>query len=80
MEIRTGFPIIRFYFSFYIFSIVYRVAAKFYFDDIADVFQISLYFSDNFSSFIKKDIDLGLSKSLLYALIFGRSMHKGLII
>ena len=42
-------------------------------------FQISLYFSNNFSSFIKKDVYLVLSKSLLYALNFGRNMNKGLI-
>ena len=37
-------------------------------------------FFKNFSSFIKKDIHLVLSKSFLYALIFGKNMHKGLII
>ena len=42
-------------------------------------FQISLYFSDNFSSFIKKDVYLVLLKSHLYALIYGRNMHKGLL-
>ena len=41
--------------------------------------QISLYISNNSSSFIKKDIDLVTSKSLLYALIFGRKIHKGLL-
>ena len=34
--------------------------------------------SNNFSSFIKKSIHLVLSKSLLYALIFGRNKHKDL--
>ena len=33
----------------------------------------------NFSFFIKRDVHLVLSKSLLYELIFGRDIHKGLI-
>ena len=41
-------------------------------------FQISLYFFNSFSSFIKKDGHLVLSKSLLYELIFGRNTHKDL--
>ena len=41
--------------------------------------QISLYFSNNSSSFIKKDINSVSSKSFLYAVYFGRKMHKGLI-
>ena len=41
-------------------------------------FQISLYFSNNFSSFIKKD-KKSFIKSLLYALIFERNMHRCLI-
>ena len=40
--------------------------------------QISLYFSSNSSFFIKKDIYLVSSKSLLYALIFGSITHKDL--
>ena len=40
-------------------------------------FQIALYFSKNFSSFIKKRMDLVLSKFILFALIFGRNIHKG---
>ena len=39
--------------------------------------QISLYFSKKFSSFIKKEMHLVLSKFLLFALIFGRNMYKG---
>ena len=38
--------------------------------------QISFYHSSNSSFFIKKDIYLVLTKSLLYALIFGSIMHK----
>ena len=41
--------------------------------------QISWYFSNNLSSSIKKDIHFVPSKSFLYALIFGRNIHKGLI-
>ena len=38
--------------------------------------QISFYFSNNSSSFIKKDIYLVSSKSFLYALSFWRNIHK----
>ena len=41
--------------------------------------QISLYFSNNSSSFLKKDINSVSSKSFLYAVYFGRKTHKGLI-
>ena len=41
--------------------------------------QISLYFFNYSSSFIKKDIYLVSSMSFLYALIFGRNIHKGII-
>ena len=41
-------------------------------------FQISSYFSNNSSAFIKMGIYLVSSKSLLYACICGRNMHKGL--
>ena len=41
-------------------------------------FQISLYFFNSFSSFIKKDTHLVLSKYLLYELIFGRNIHEDL--
>ena len=37
--------------------------------------QILLYFSNNSSLFIKKDIHLVPSKSFLYTLIFGWNMH-----
>ena len=42
--------------------------------------QISLYFSNNSSFFIKKYIYLVSSKSFPYALIFGRNMHESLMI
>ena len=41
--------------------------------------QISLYFSNNLSSFIKKNTYLVSSKSLLYALLFGINISKSLI-
>ena len=41
--------------------------------------QISLYLPNTFCSFIKKYIHLVLSKPLLYILIFGQNMQKGLI-
>ena len=40
--------------------------------------QISFNFSTNSSFYIKKDIHLVSLKSLLYALISGRNIHKGL--
>ena len=48
---------------------------KFCFDSVADIFQISLYCSNNF---FQKLIHLVLSKSFLYTLIFGGNMHEGL--
>ena len=47
------FSVMRFYISFYIFFIVCRLTIKFYFDTIADFFQIS-YVSSNSRGFIKK--------------------------
>ena len=78
MKFCIDFSFIWFYFGCYILFIVYRVAVKFFFGNVAVFFQMSLYFSNNFSNFIKKDIHLVLSKSLLYALMFGRNMHNGL--
>ena len=43
-------------------------------------FQILLYFSKNSLSFNRKGIYLVSLKSLLYRLIFGRNMHKGLFV
>ena len=37
------------------------------------------YFSEKFLSFIKKDIHSVSYKSILYAFISGKNMHKGLI-
>ena len=76
------FSIIRFYFSFYIFFILFRSTVKFLFDTTFNYFRnfiVQLENSNNSTSFIKKDIYLISSKSLLYALSFGRNMHKGLI-
>ena len=72
MKVCVNFSFIRFYISFYIFIIVYRLTIKSLFNILADFvpnFIISLYFSSNSSFFIKKDIYLVLSKSFLYALI-----------
>ena len=63
------FSIIRFDFSFQILFIVYRFAVQFFFDNVADFFLISLYVSNNFSSFYKKDMHLVSPKSFLYALM-----------
>ena len=38
-----------------------------------------MFFYNNSSSFIKKDMYVVSSKSFLYALIFGGNIHKGLI-
>ena len=60
------------------FFIVYRFTMKSFFSVIAGFFQISFYFFNNSSSFIKKDLYLVSSKSLQYSLIFGSNIHKGL--
>ena len=41
--------------------------------------QTSSYFSNNLSSFIKKNANLVSSKPFQYAFIFGGNIHKGLI-
>ena len=51
---------------------------KSFFSVVAGFFQISFYFFNNSSSFIKKDLYLVSSKSLQYSLIFGSNIHKGL--
>ena len=52
---------------------------KFFIYGIFNLFPNSIiYFCKNSSSFIKKDIHLVPSKSLLYALIFGRNIDKDL--
>ena len=74
MKICVDFSIIRVHFSFQIFFIVYRLTAKFFFDDVADFFlNFITFFSIIFHLLAKKDIPL-----VLYALICGRNMHKGL--
>ena len=78
VKICVNFSIIRFYFSVQIFFMVYRFTIKFLFDTILTFLKISLYFSNNSSSHIKKDMYSFSSKSLLYALIFGINMHKDL--
>ena len=50
------------------------------FDNIADFFpNFIMFFLQFFIFYQKKKKKLVLSKSLLYALIFGKNMHKGLI-
>ena len=62
------------------FYIVYRLTNKSIFNAIPNFFfQILLYFFNNLSPFIKKDIYLVSSKTLLNALNFGRNIHKCLI-
>ena len=68
-----------FFWYFIIVKICCFFIIRFYLIMLLTFFQISLNFSKKISSFIKKDIHLISSKSLLYALIFGRNMHKGLI-
>ena len=61
----------RFFSSFYIFCIVYRITIKLFSDNVANCFA-------HFTIFYQKDKYLVLSKSLLYTLIFGSNMHEGL--
>ena len=70
--------IIRFYFSFYDFWLYARLLPIFFWIMSLTFFQILLYFSSNLSFliFIKTDIHLVLSKSLPYALIFGKNILK----
>ena len=51
----VGFPFVRFYFSFYIFFIVYRFTFKYFFILLLTLSEISLYFSSNSPFFINKD-------------------------
>ena len=79
-KISVDLSLIRCYFSFQIFCIIYRFTITFFFDVIADFFsQISLYLSINSSFFTYQKRYLVSSKFLLYAFIFRRNMHKGLI-
>ena len=72
----VDFFLIRF---FLIFLIMYSFTIRYFFDSNADFFPNFIAFFNRFSSFVKKDMHLVLSKSLLYALIFGKNMNKGLI-
>ena len=78
MKNCVGFSFIKFYFSFKILFVVYRSTIKSFFKAIADVFQISLYPSNNSSFIITTHIYLVSSKTLLYALILENNIHKGL--
>ena len=90
MKICVDFSIIRFYFSFQTFFVEYRFTIKFFFDVIADFFpnfviflylsfSIFLFFSLLVLFIVFYYICLDSQKSLLYALIFGKNMHKGQI-
>ena len=63
VETCIEFSIIRFYFSFKIFFVVFRITIKLF---------------NNWSFFIKKDLSLVLSKCFLYALILEGNVHKDL--
>ena len=71
MKICLDFFVERFFSSFYIFSIVYRITIKLFFDNVANCFP-------HFAIFYQKDKYLVFPTVLLYGLIFGRNMHKGL--
>ena len=77
MKICIDFSLIRFYFSFQIFIVAYRVFVKTFFNSIADFDPNFINFFSILLSFIKKDIYLVPSKSLLYALTFESIIHKG---
>ena len=71
VKICVNFSIIGFYFNFWMFFVVYRITTKFF-----SIFNKFCYiFLNNSSFFIKKDIHSVSSKSLLYALNFGRNIY-----
>ena len=71
VETCIEFSIIRFYFGFKIFFVVFRITIKFFTDSVFKLFN-------NWSFFIKKDLSLLLSKFFLYALILAGNVHKDL--
>ena len=71
VETCIEFSIIRFYFSFKIFFVVFRITIKFFTDSVFKLFN-------NWSFFIKKDLSLVLSKFFLHALILEGNVHKDL--
>ena len=71
VETCIEFSIIRFYFSFKIFFVVFRITIKLFTDSVFKLFN-------NWSFFIKKDLSLILSKFFLYALILAGNVHKDL--
>ena len=70
MKICADFSFRSFYFSFYLFIIVYSSLVNLFLITFLTLSQISLYFSSNSSFLIRSDIHLVSSKSLLYTLIF----------
>ena len=69
----------KFYLSFWIFCIIYRFTgsqSNSFLMLLLTFSKIIFHFSNNLSSFIKKDKYLVSSKSLLYKHIFGKNMQK----
>ena len=58
---------------------VCKFTINFSFDNIAKFFPNFIIFIKKISSFFKKYVHLVLSKPLLYILMFGRNMDKGII-
>ena len=75
MKICVDFFVVNVYFSVYIFSIVYRVAIKFFVNNVA-FSQASLYFSNNLSSFIKKSHTLSFIKISFICTHFWKKYEK----
>ena len=71
VKICVDFSLARFCFSFQIFFIVYRLTIRFYFFPKFNYFLLTIY-----HLLSKKDKYLVSKKSLLYALIFNKNMHK----
>ena len=70
----------RYKIFFQLLDIFYYIWVHYHFFIILLTFsQISLFLFKTFSSFIKKDIYSVSSKSILYAFISKKNMHKGLI-
>ena len=79
VKICVNFSLLKFYFSFQIFFVIHRFTIELFFDAPTDFFSNFIYIFLIIHHFLSKKIYLVSSKSFLYVLTFGRSVHKGLI-
>ena len=78
VKICVDFSLLKFYFSFQIFFIIHKLLSN-YFLMLLLTFSNFIYIFLIIHHFLSKKIYLVSSKSFLYVLTFGRSVHKGLI-